>query len=199
MQELVELVQRKARERAQRFVGRTVEVLVEGPSRTDPELPAGSHAPQQGRQLRGPVGPRGRAGAGGDPESHQSDALRRAVCCRSETDLCASPSSSGDRRAGAAVHADAVTSSALGFIERRVGACEHRRVVERLAPRGPAHAEAHRERDAWAQWIGSRRIRADARRALRRCPAPLPAAAPGTPRHRVDMRGRTRAAACAAA
>jgi tRNA-2-methylthio-N6-dimethylallyladenosine synthase len=37
MQELVELVQRKARERSQRFVGRTLEVLVEGPSRTDPE------------------------------------------------------------------------------------------------------------------------------------------------------------------
>ncbi len=37
MQELLELVQRGARERAQRFVGRTVEVLVEGPSRTDPE------------------------------------------------------------------------------------------------------------------------------------------------------------------
>jgi tRNA-2-methylthio-N6-dimethylallyladenosine synthase len=30
-------VQRRARERAQRFVGRTLEVLVEGPSRTDPE------------------------------------------------------------------------------------------------------------------------------------------------------------------
>jgi tRNA-2-methylthio-N6-dimethylallyladenosine synthase len=37
MQRLVELVQRKARERAQRFVGRTLEVLVEGSSRTDPE------------------------------------------------------------------------------------------------------------------------------------------------------------------
>jgi tRNA-2-methylthio-N6-dimethylallyladenosine synthase len=37
MEELVELVQRKARERAQRFVGRTLEVLVEGPSRTDTE------------------------------------------------------------------------------------------------------------------------------------------------------------------
>ncbi|MGH2952606.1 MAG: tRNA (N6-isopentenyl adenosine(37)-C2)-methylthiotransferase MiaB [Solirubrobacterales bacterium] len=32
---LVEAVQRRARERAQRFVGRAVEVLVEGPSRTD--------------------------------------------------------------------------------------------------------------------------------------------------------------------
>jgi tRNA-2-methylthio-N6-dimethylallyladenosine synthase len=35
MERLVELVQRLARERAQRFVGRTMEVLVEGPSRTD--------------------------------------------------------------------------------------------------------------------------------------------------------------------
>jgi tRNA-2-methylthio-N6-dimethylallyladenosine synthase len=37
MERLVEVVQRRAHERAQRFVGRTVEVLVEGPSRTDPE------------------------------------------------------------------------------------------------------------------------------------------------------------------
>jgi tRNA-2-methylthio-N6-dimethylallyladenosine synthase len=35
MQRLVEVVQRRATERAQRFVGRTLEVLVEGPSRTD--------------------------------------------------------------------------------------------------------------------------------------------------------------------
>ncbi|MGA9875967.1 MAG: radical SAM protein, partial [Solirubrobacteraceae bacterium] len=37
MERLLEVVQRRAHERAQRFVGRTVEVLVEGPSRTDPE------------------------------------------------------------------------------------------------------------------------------------------------------------------
>jgi tRNA-2-methylthio-N6-dimethylallyladenosine synthase len=37
MERLLEVVQRRARERAQRFVGRTVEVLVEGSSRTDPE------------------------------------------------------------------------------------------------------------------------------------------------------------------
>src|ERR1700678_3673054 len=37
MERLLEVVQRRARERAQRFVGRTVEVLVEGTSRTDPE------------------------------------------------------------------------------------------------------------------------------------------------------------------
>ncbi len=36
MEALVELVQRRATERAQRFVGRQMEVLVEGPSRTDP-------------------------------------------------------------------------------------------------------------------------------------------------------------------
>jgi tRNA-2-methylthio-N6-dimethylallyladenosine synthase len=33
---LVEVIQRRARERAQRFVGRALDVLVEGPSRTDP-------------------------------------------------------------------------------------------------------------------------------------------------------------------
>jgi tRNA-2-methylthio-N6-dimethylallyladenosine synthase len=37
MERLVEAVQRRAHARAQRFVGRTLEVLVEGPSRTDPE------------------------------------------------------------------------------------------------------------------------------------------------------------------
>ena len=37
MQRLVELVQRRAHERAQRFVGRTLDVLVEGRSRTDSE------------------------------------------------------------------------------------------------------------------------------------------------------------------
>jgi tRNA-2-methylthio-N6-dimethylallyladenosine synthase len=37
MGRLVEVIQRRARERAQRFVGRSIEVLVEGPSRTDPD------------------------------------------------------------------------------------------------------------------------------------------------------------------
>ncbi|MDQ6750992.1 MAG: tRNA (N6-isopentenyl adenosine(37)-C2)-methylthiotransferase MiaB, partial [Actinomycetota bacterium] len=37
MQRLVEVVQRRAAQRAQRFVGRSMEVLVEGASRTDPE------------------------------------------------------------------------------------------------------------------------------------------------------------------
>jgi tRNA-2-methylthio-N6-dimethylallyladenosine synthase len=36
LERLVDVVQRRARERAQRFVGRTLDVLVEGPSRTDP-------------------------------------------------------------------------------------------------------------------------------------------------------------------
>jgi len=36
MERLVELVQRRATERAERFLGRELEVLVEGPSRTDP-------------------------------------------------------------------------------------------------------------------------------------------------------------------
>ncbi len=37
IERLVEVIQRRARERAQRFLGRTLEVLVEGPSRTDPD------------------------------------------------------------------------------------------------------------------------------------------------------------------
>src|SRR2546423_1540182 len=37
LERLVEVVQRRAHERAQRFVGRTVDVLVEGVSRTDPD------------------------------------------------------------------------------------------------------------------------------------------------------------------
>jgi len=37
MERLVDAVQRGARERSQRFVGRTLDVLVEGPSRNDPE------------------------------------------------------------------------------------------------------------------------------------------------------------------
>src|SRR5947209_6687190 len=36
MERLVEVIQRRAHERARRFIGRTLEVLVEGPSRTDP-------------------------------------------------------------------------------------------------------------------------------------------------------------------
>ena len=36
MERLVELVQRRALERSERFIGTTQEVLVEGPSRTDP-------------------------------------------------------------------------------------------------------------------------------------------------------------------
>ena len=35
IERLVEIIQRRARERAQRFVGRTLDVLVEGTSRTD--------------------------------------------------------------------------------------------------------------------------------------------------------------------
>ena len=45
MERLVEVIQRRAHERAQRFVGRTLDVLVEGPSRTDPEPAAGPLAP----------------------------------------------------------------------------------------------------------------------------------------------------------
>jgi tRNA-2-methylthio-N6-dimethylallyladenosine synthase len=47
MQRLVELVQRRAMERAQRFVGREMEVLVEGASRTDPTRLRGRTRPNK--------------------------------------------------------------------------------------------------------------------------------------------------------
>ena len=75
MERLVELVQRRARERAQRFVGRTMDVLVEGTSRTDAVAPARPLAPQQGRQLRGDRRA-GRAGRGGDHRRDLDDADR---------------------------------------------------------------------------------------------------------------------------
>ena len=68
MERLVELVQKGARERAQRFVGRTVEVLVEGTSRTDPER-LRTHPPQQGSQLLRARCSR-RAYRGGHPQGH---------------------------------------------------------------------------------------------------------------------------------
>ena len=54
MQRLVEVVQRRARERAQRFVGRTDGGAGRGPVAHRPEPPARPHAPQQGRELRRP-------------------------------------------------------------------------------------------------------------------------------------------------
>ena len=77
MQRLVEVVQRRARERAQRFVGRTMEVLVEGAVAHRPEPAARPHAPQQGGQLRRPR-PAGRVRRRRDPRGDEPDAGRRA-------------------------------------------------------------------------------------------------------------------------
>jgi len=57
MERLVELVQRRARERAQRFVGRTLEVLVEGPSRTDPSRLRGRARHNKTVNFDGTAGP----------------------------------------------------------------------------------------------------------------------------------------------
>ncbi len=57
MERLVELVQRRARERSQRFVGRTVEVLVEGPSRTDPTRLRGRTRHNKAVNFDGTAGP----------------------------------------------------------------------------------------------------------------------------------------------
>jgi tRNA-2-methylthio-N6-dimethylallyladenosine synthase len=57
MERLVEVVQRRATERAQRFVGRTLEVLVEGPSRTDPSKLRGRTRHNKTVNFHGVAGP----------------------------------------------------------------------------------------------------------------------------------------------
>jgi tRNA-2-methylthio-N6-dimethylallyladenosine synthase len=57
MARLVELVQLRARERAERFVGRTMEVLVEGPSRTDPSRLRGRTRHNKTVNFDGTAGP----------------------------------------------------------------------------------------------------------------------------------------------
>jgi tRNA-2-methylthio-N6-dimethylallyladenosine synthase len=57
MQRLVEVVQRRAAERAERFVGRTMEVLVEGPSRTDPNRLRGRIRHNKTVNFEGTAGP----------------------------------------------------------------------------------------------------------------------------------------------
>jgi tRNA-2-methylthio-N6-dimethylallyladenosine synthase len=57
MQRLVEVVQRRAHERAQRFVGRELEVLVEGGSRTDPSRLRGRSRHNKTVNFSGPAAP----------------------------------------------------------------------------------------------------------------------------------------------
>jgi tRNA-2-methylthio-N6-dimethylallyladenosine synthase len=57
MKRLVELVQRRAAEQAQRFVGREMEVLVEGPSRTDPTRLRGRTRHNKAVNFDGTAGP----------------------------------------------------------------------------------------------------------------------------------------------
>ena len=78
MERLVEVVQRRARERAQRFVGRTLEVLVEGPSRTDPSELRGRSRHNKVVNFAG-LGAPGELVAGGDRERDQPDARRAGV------------------------------------------------------------------------------------------------------------------------
>jgi tRNA-2-methylthio-N6-dimethylallyladenosine synthase len=57
MERLVDLVQRRATEQAQRFVGRQIEVLVEGPSRTDPTRLRGRTRHNKTVNFEGTAGP----------------------------------------------------------------------------------------------------------------------------------------------
>ena len=78
MERLVELVQRRALERSERFVGTTQEVLVEGPSRTDPARLRGRTRHNKTVNFTGLAQP-GELVAGRDHRRDVDDARRRGV------------------------------------------------------------------------------------------------------------------------
>ena len=81
MERLVEVVQRRARERAQRFVGRTLDVLVEGTSRTDASRVRGRTRHNKVVNFDGLASAR-RDRPGRDHRRHEPDAHRRDVAAR---------------------------------------------------------------------------------------------------------------------
>ena len=81
MQRLVEVVQRRATERAQRFVGRDARRARRGHVAHRPVAAARALAPQQGRELQRAGGAR-RDRAGADHRRDEPDADRRAVAAR---------------------------------------------------------------------------------------------------------------------
>ncbi len=83
MQRLVELVQRRAHQRAQRFVGRTMEVLVEGPSRTDPDRLRGRTRQNKAVNFSGQAAPGDLTEVRIDRASSQTLAGEQSVLVRS--------------------------------------------------------------------------------------------------------------------
>ena len=78
MERLVEVVQRRARERAQRFVGRTLDVLVEGTSRHDPSRLRGRTTHNKVVNFDG-LASAGRDRPGRDRRGDEPDALRQRI------------------------------------------------------------------------------------------------------------------------
>ena len=90
MERLVEAVQRHARLRAQRFVGRTLEVLVEGPSRTDPDRLRGRTRHNKVVNFVGPRAP-GELTQVRIERGHQPDALGRGAAAGARLNLLSVP------------------------------------------------------------------------------------------------------------
>ena len=86
MERLVELVQRRARERAQRYVGRTLEVLVEGTSRNDPARLRGRSRHNKVVNFSGLAQP-GELVDVDDLRRHEPDAERRDVAAGARAGL----------------------------------------------------------------------------------------------------------------
>ena len=84
MERLVEVVQRRARERAQRFVGRTLDVLVEGHSRNDPSQAARPHDATT-RSSTSRASPSRARSSRSDHLGDEPDARRRGIAARPGT------------------------------------------------------------------------------------------------------------------
>ena len=132
MERLVEVVQRRARERAQRFVGRTLDVLVEGSSRTDAEpRPRPHHATT--RSSTSTASPhRGRSSRSRSPPPRARRSPARCRCSPAPADARFRPSPAcanicscaGNHRASTptttpACRASARTSSSAASTRRR--------------------------------------------------------------------------------
>ena len=138
IEELIEVVQRSAGSRNADRVGRVEEVLVEGPSRTDPDSPARAHPAEHDRELHRHGGRR-RARSRPDRRRHLDDPARRAGCprrgvvardlvwdgCINVRDLGGLPTEDGGRTAfGSVIRADTLgllTREGLGGAARQPG------------------------------------------------------------------------------
>ena len=143
MERLVEVVQRRARERSQRFVGRTLDVLVEGAVAQRPRPAARAHDPQQSRQLHGPRDAGGDH-PGADHAGDEPDAERRGAAAGPLT-LASPEPASPRRRAGMKIRAAVLEEFGAPLAVRDVDLAEPDpgEVLVRLSACGVCHTDMY--------------------------------------------------------